>query len=83
MNSMAAFSRAVLAQLESARIILLVLARGVRPRLALCAGELDDWACVYLGHFLLGNRDDGPGADGAATLSDSEALSDFEGDRGD
>ena len=83
MNSMAAFARAVLAELESAWIVLLVLASGVSPRLALGASELDDGACVDLCHFLLGNRDDGPGADGSATLADGKALSDFEGDRGD
>jgi hypothetical protein len=83
MDSMAAFARAVLAELESAGIVLLVLPRGVSPRLALSASELDDGACVDLCHFLLGNRDDGPGADSAATLADGEALSDFEGDRGD
>src|SRR5664280_2609028 len=32
---------------------------------------------------LLSDRDDGPGADSAATLADGEALADFEGDRGD
>src|SRR3954466_15958674 len=32
---------------------------------------------------LLGDRDDGPGADGPATLADGEALADLEGDRGD
>ena len=83
MDSMAAFARAVLAELESAGIVLLVLPRGVSPRLALSASELDDGACVDLCHFLLGNRDDGPGADSAATLADGKALSDFEGDRGD
>src|ERR1035437_4189450 len=83
MDSMAAFARAVLAELESAWIVLLVLARGVSPRLALSASELDDGACVDLCHFLLGNRDDGPGADSAATLADGKALADFEGDRGD
>src|SRR5450759_3492483 len=83
MDSMAAFARAVLAELESAWIVLLVLARGVGPRLALGASELDDGTCVDLCHFLLGNRDDGPGADSAATLADGKALSDFEGDRGD
>src|SRR5450830_1679256 len=32
---------------------------------------------------LLSYRDDGPGADSAATLADGKALSDFEGNRGD
>src|SRR4051794_14150974 len=32
---------------------------------------------------LLGDRDDGPGADGPATLADGEALAGLEGDRGD
>src|SRR3954451_25333170 len=32
---------------------------------------------------LLGDRDDGPGADGPATLADGEAVAGFEGDRGD
>src|SRR3954454_21973006 len=32
---------------------------------------------------LLGDRGDGAGADGPATLADGEALADFEGDRGD
>ena len=83
MNSMAAFSRTVLAKLESTGIVLLVLARGVRPHLALGAGELNDRTCVDLGHLLLSDRGDGPGADSAATLADGKALTDFEGDRGD
>src|SRR3954453_12808788 len=33
--------------------------------------------------FLLGDRGDGAGADGPATLADGEALADLEGDRGD
>src|SRR6478672_4353438 len=32
---------------------------------------------------LLDDADDGPGADGPATLADGEALADLEGDRGD
>jgi len=49
-QSVAAFARAVLAELESAGVVFLVLASGVRPHFALAAGELDDWTGVDFCH---------------------------------
>src|ERR1035437_3491364 len=83
MESVSAFSRAVLAELESAGIVLLVLASGVRPHLALGASELNDRTRVYLCHSLLGDRGDSPGADSASTLADAGTLCGFQSDRGD
>ena len=83
MQGMPALAGTVLAEFEPTGVVLLVLASCVCPHLALGAGELNDRTSVYFCHLLLGDRGDGPGADGAATLADGEALSDFEGDRGD
>ena len=77
---------AVLLQLDPAGIVLLVLARGVVPRLALGAGKLDHRARVNSGHVSVSLRDDAgdrAGADGATALADREPLADFERDRGD
>src|SRR5262245_31760470 len=80
-------ARAVLLQFDPVGIVLLVLARGVRPLLALGAGELDRGTRFDLGHgpssSLFDDADDGAGTDGPATLADGEALADLEGDRGD
>src|SRR5712692_1531820 len=75
----------VLHQLDPVRIVLLVLARRVRPLLAFGARELDRRTRFDSGHgrSLLDDRDDRAGADGPATLADREALADLEGDRGD
>ena len=72
-------------ELDPVRIVLLVLARRVRPLLALGAGELDRRSRLDPGHrsSLLDDADDGAGTDGPATLADGEALADLEGDRGD
>ena len=76
---------AVLLKLDPVRIVLLVLARGVRPLLALGAGELDrrarfdSWPCSPYSTI----AGDGAGADGVATLADGEALAGLEGDGGD
>src|SRR5579862_600192 len=74
---------AVLHELDPVGIVLLVLARRVRPLLALGALELDRRTRLDLRHRLLGDAGDGPGADGPATLADGEPLADLEGDRGD
>src|SRR5579862_22521 len=83
-EGMTAVTRTILPKLEPARIVLLVLARGVGPLLALGAGKEDDrpvlWSCHVV---LLGDRGDRAGADGPATFADGEAQADLEGDRGD
>src|SRR6476469_10411126 len=71
-------------ELDPVRIVLLVLARRVRPLLALGALELDRGTRLNPGHPRLpGEAGDGAGADGAAALADGEALADLEADRGD
>src|SRR4051794_5317119 len=85
MEGMASIPGTVFHELDPVRIVLLVLARRVRPLLALGAGELDRRARFNPRHrsSLLDDADDGAGTDGPATLADGEALADLEGDRGD
>jgi hypothetical protein len=76
-----AFPWTVLHQLDPVRIVLLVLARRVRPLLALGAGELDRRTRLYPCHGLFLDVRDRTRADGPATLADGEPLADLEGDR--
>jgi hypothetical protein len=43
---------AELLQLKPVRIVALVLRTGIVPVLALCAGQVDDYAVGFLRHFL-------------------------------
>src|SRR4029079_373403 len=72
----------VLHQLDPVRIVLLVLARRVRPLLALGAGELDRGTRLDPGHPSGLDRRDRAGADGPAALADREPLAHLERDRG-
>ena len=82
MQALHAASRAVLVELKAVRIIALVLARCIRPLLALRACELQRWSVLCLGHRLLGDLRDGAGTNGAAALADGEALTNPDRDRG-
>src|SRR5437870_6248857 len=75
----------ILHKLDPVRIVLLVLARRVRPLLALGASKLDDRTRFNPCHRvrLFEDGDDRAGTDGPTTLADGEALAALEGDRGD
>ena len=74
MQALHATSRAVLVELKAVRIIALVLARCIRPLLALGACELQRGSVLCLRHLLLGDLRDRAGANGAAAFANREAL---------